>query len=169
MKNLKIFGTATIAILVPFLLAFALDDEEQKISEKEVPAAVLKAFKAAYPTAKPVGYTREKENGQNVYEIEFKDSGKKFDAIYTPEGKLLILEQEINMKELPEIVLNQLKKEFKSFEVEIVEKISKDNLIYYELVVEIIEEKQEKEYEILFDADGKLLEREEEKENEEQE
>lgn len=168
MKNIKMFSLFAIVILSPFLLVFAADDDEQEIAEKQVPTAVLKTFKAAYPNAKDIEYTKEKEDGQAVYEIEFELSERELEALYNADGKLLEVEEEIGLKEVPAVVLNQLKKEFKSYEIEEVERVNKDNQTYYELEVEIIENNQEKEYELLYSADGKLVKREIEKdENEE--
>ena len=51
MKNIKILGLIATLILLSSLWAIANEDEEQKVSEKEVSAKVLTAFKAAYPNA----------------------------------------------------------------------------------------------------------------------
>ena len=62
---------------------------------------------------------------------------------------LLDVEKEIGLKEVPAAVLTQLKKEFKSYEIEKVEKISKDNLTYHELLIEVSKNKQENVYKLL--------------------
>ena len=168
MKNVKMLGLITTVILISFGLVLAVNENEQEISEKEVPAAVLKAFKTAYPNANDIEYTKEKEDGQTVYEIEFELGERELEALYNGDGKLLEVEEEIGLKEVPAAVLNQLKKEFKFYEIEGVEKVSKDKQIYYELEVEIIENNQEKEFERLYSEDGKLIKRKiKEDENEE--
>lgn len=73
----------------------------------------------------------------------------------------------VSKKSLQPCWLNS-KKKFKSYEIEEVEKISKDNLTYRELLIEVTENKQENVYKLLLSEDGKLASSEEEKEEEEE-
>jgi len=53
-----------------FALSLSVTAQEKKVAEKDVPKAVLAAFKSTYPNATVRGYSREKENGKVYYEIE---------------------------------------------------------------------------------------------------
>lgn len=62
---------------------------EFEIKENEVPANVLTAFKAKYPSAIEVKWEAEKEDGKFYFEADFKDGEKEKEAHITPDGAVI--------------------------------------------------------------------------------
>lgn len=153
------------ATLKPILIVFVFfaftsceKEEERVITEKEVPQAVLQAFANYYPDATVYEYSEEIENGQKYYEISFEFQGRKIDITYKPDGKVAEIETTISAEELPDNITAAISKEFQQFSIEKMEKIDKEENIYYE--VKLLNTKDEKRYELLFSDAGKLIEKE---------
>jgi len=70
MKLTYTFARVAMIAAAVSLLSFSAAAQEKKITAKQVPAAVITAFKASYPNATIRGYAQEKENGKVFYEIE---------------------------------------------------------------------------------------------------
>lgn len=62
------------------------DDE---LKRDQVPNKILEAFEAAHPKAHHIEYEIETENGQKLYEIDFKEGRRKVQAHYREDGSLL--------------------------------------------------------------------------------
>ena len=121
----------------------------QKVQEKAVPEAVVKAFKAKYPTAKEVKWEKEMPN----YEAEFEMKEVSMSAIFNPAGNLMEVESKMSKKMLPKAILESIAKDYPGYEIEEAAKIETDGKVTYEAEVE----KGEKSTDLIFDADGKLL------------
>jgi len=50
------------------------------IAESRVPASILSAFYAKYPSATNVSWEVEREHGQKVYKVDFRFNGKRMTA-----------------------------------------------------------------------------------------
>lgn len=123
----------------------------QKIQEKDVPAAVVSAFKTKFPTTAKTNW--EKEN-TSEFEAEFKLNGEEVSANFDNTGKWLENETEIKVSALPAAVQNTLSKDFAGFKIEEAAKIEsakQGNVFEAEI------EKGEESYDVLFTADGKVL------------
>ena len=59
------------------------------LAEAEVPQAVVAAFKAAYPNATHPEYEEDHENGAVLYEVEFRQDGKKMEVKYSADGQVV--------------------------------------------------------------------------------
>ena len=132
--------------------AWAQEDQEAKIEKKDVPAVVLAAFAKAFPKAAVKGYAREVEKGQTMYEVECVEGKTHRDVTYAPDGKLLLVEEEVEMREVPEAVRQALEKKFPKATVNIAEKIMDGKSVAYEFHLTTPEGK---EAEVKFDAQGK--------------
>ena len=130
---------------------------ERNVTEREVPPAVLQAFKAAYPNAEVRGYAEEAEGGQKLYEISFTHKGKRIDIAYASDGKLLELEETIDLADLPQAAHDEIKNTFKDATIKRVERIVKGERTGYEAKLDVPENGAVKRYELVFDQDGKLL------------
>lgn len=108
---------------------------ETKVSKAALPAAVLKAFKAAYPAAEMKGASKESENGQTFYEIESVDKGTKRDLLFTPEGALVEIEEEIAPGAVPPAVMAAIKARYPQARLTKHEKLTKGQEISYEFEV----------------------------------
>lgn len=78
-----------IAVFLSTTAAMAGKD----LAEAEVPQAiVVAAFKAAYPDATHPEYEEDHENGAVLYEVEFRQDGKKMDVKYSADGQVVKIE-----------------------------------------------------------------------------
>jgi hypothetical protein len=142
-------------------LAFAAgtlfaDEPEKKVDLKKVPAAVKKAVKKAFPDGKIVSVSTEKEKGELVYEVQLKVKKQNVDATFTPDGKLVSVEKEITVADLPKAVKDALDKRYPKATVKKVEdvRITAGDKKFFELLL-VTQDK--KTVEVKFAPDGKLL------------
>ena len=130
---------------------------EKKLAERDVPRPVLDGVAKQYPTAKRLGYAREVEKGNTVYEVKLDADGRKIDLDVTPDGRILVAEEQIAVEATPEAVKRGLAASAKygQWLVKRAEKVTATDGTpdKYELVV--VEGKRKAE--LTFSADGKLL------------
>lgn len=124
----------------------------QKHSEEEVPEVVKTAFSQKFPAAKKVSWDME---SSTEWEAEFKQDGKEYSANFLADGKWQETEHEINKADIPEAIKQTLAQDFVGYEIEEAEISEKSGGSVYELMVE----KGEEEWELVFDAGGKLIEK----------
>jgi hypothetical protein len=84
---------------------------------KILPAAVLEAFKTAYPQAVIKGTDKETENGVTYYEIESVDGEINRNLLYTADGKVFEIEEAIAPEALPAAVLQALDKAYPGYKI----------------------------------------------------
>jgi uncharacterized membrane protein YkoI len=143
------------------------EEHERKVAEKEVPSAVLQAFKAAYPNAEVRGYAEEQEDGKKIYEVSFTHEGKSMDVTYAGDGELFEVEETIDPANLPQAAHNEINNKFKAPQIKRVERVAKSGRLTFEVKVDVQENGALNRYEIVFDQDGKLLKQELDTEDEE--
>jgi hypothetical protein len=124
-----------------------------RLSAAEVPVAVLKAFKATYPSAKIKGKSIEKEKGQTLYEIESVEGKTKRDLLYTADGKVFEIEEAIAADSLPDAVRKTITTQFPGYHIAKAERITQADTVRYEVLV--AEKKKQKE--LLFINDGTIV------------
>jgi len=163
-------------IAMNFLLAFIVGTSvspagDKKISKKQIPAAVKKAFEDQYPNAKIKGQSIESEKGKKYYEIESVDGTITRDLLYTPEGKVYEMEESMDPGTLADVIKSTLSKEYPKGKIVKAEKTTQDTLITYEIQIKV----GEKTKGVTFDASGNILkaskideEKEEKEDNEEE-
>lgn len=148
--NSKKLTLMAIGLLLASCSAFA---QESKIKEKDVPPAVLAAFKSAYPNATIRGLAKEKEKGKLFYEIESKDGATMRDLLYNPDGTVAEIEETIAATDLPTEAQQIIKSKYPKGVVSRAEKVTEGNTIKYEVSIR----NGKKRTGLAFDADGKLL------------
>lgn len=156
----------TVTLGLMGLQACGSNEYEKKIAEQEVPHVVLQAFKAGYPNAEVRGYTEEAEGGKKHYEISFTHEGKRIDAAYASDGKLLEVEETIAAEDLPAAVREELQKQFAQFAMKRAEKVTNGERVVYEIKVDVTRDGATTRQELVFAEDGKLLEKNVEDEEE---
>lgn len=114
----------------------------QKIKAEKVPAAVTTAFAKAYPSAKEVGWKKEKSGD---YEVGFEQGKEEMSVVYNSQGKMLEVETEMAVKDLPAAVQTALKGK----KIKEAAKIVKDGKTYYEA--------EAGGKDLMFTADGKMV------------
>ena len=147
LKSVTFIG---IALFLSSVAAFA---QESTIREKEVPQAVLTAFKTAYPNATVRGYAKEKENGKLFYEIESKDGATMRDVLYHPDGSIAEVEETVAATDLPAAAQQLIQTKYPRAVVTKAEKTTQGDKVEYEVSAR----RGRQRISLVFDADGKLL------------
>lgn len=155
---------ATVALCL-VVFAAPLRADEEKVPLDKAPRAVLGAAKKRFPKAEVVGVSKETEDGKTVYEVEMRQGGKTTDVTLTPEGKIVLIEQEIDAKDLPEAVSGALRMKYPKASYKIVEAVykvagGKEALDFYEVELTTAEKKV---VEVQLFPDGKVKAVEEKK------
>jgi uncharacterized membrane protein YkoI len=145
-----------VVALVTFLAAFSQANASGKeVSKDQVPKAVLEAFEKAYPNAKKVEFEKEMFEGKEAYEVEYKENGKEYEILYSSEGEVLQKEETIDVKELPESIVQAISKVHPKATIKEAEKLMKPDGAVTGYEVEIKEEGKKLELEL--DANGNIL------------
>jgi hypothetical protein len=139
--------------------------KEQKLAKEKVPAAVMTAFRKAYPKADIKGAEQETEDSVTFIEIESTDGSVKRSVKYTMDGKVVEVEEQIEAKTLPEAARQTIAKEYPKGTVEKAERITQGDKIHYEAIVGVGEVRTE----LVFDVSGKTIETEVDKGDQDQE
>ena len=129
---------------------------EKKISKKDVPAAVLKAFTSAYPNAKAHAYAKETEKGETFYELETTDGTAKRDILFKADGTIAEVEEMLTKESIPDAVSKTLSGEFPKAKIIGVEKTTKGTDVTYEAHIMNGKEKLE----VVMNGDGKIQKKE---------
>lgn len=121
-------------------------------TKKDVPVAVKSAFAEKFPSAKKIKWDME---SAMEWEAEFKMDGREYSANFLTDGTWQETEHEIKTADIPESIKQILAQDFAGFKIEEVEISEKSDARAYEIAVE----KGEEEWELVFDINGKLLEK----------
>jgi Putative beta-lactamase-inhibitor-like, PepSY-like len=160
-RHLKwLVGGLFTTILAGLLLAVPAACAQDKLDLDKIPKKVMDALKAKFPKAKIHKWTKEKEGTDVVYDLEFKQDTRKFEADIKEDGTISNWEKEIAAKDLPEAVKKTVDGKYpRSILKEIMAitavKDGKDAPEGYEIVLETA---HTKEVEVTVAPDGKLLE-----------
>lgn len=137
------------AMLTLGALAIGLYASAQKLSESQVPADVLKAFKTNFSTVATAKWEKENMN----YEANFELNKVETSAIFDAHGNHLETETELVKSSLPKPVLDALVNEYSGYKIGETSKIDAKGIISYEVEVE----KGEHSMDLIFDKKGTLL------------
>jgi hypothetical protein len=69
-----------------------------------LPPPVASAFHQTYPAARVLHVSKERRDGNIVYEIESRDGDTRRDLIYSPAGAVLEIEERIPVDSVPAVV-----------------------------------------------------------------
>lgn len=134
----------------------------QKLKETEVPESVKVSFVKSFPNIKSVKWSKESET---EFEAEFKNGSMEQSANFDASGKWLVTETEIKKTDLPPLVQAAIKREFDGFKIEEAEKVETADGVSYEVELE----KREVTYGVQLSKDGKVMKKEEKREDDEKE
>ena len=157
MKSQYIMSVVLIASPMIFGQANA---SEKELKKDQVPKAVISAFEKAFPNAKELEFEEELFEGKTAYEVEYKRDGKEYEFLYSAEGVLLQKEEEINVKTLPDPVVQAILKAHPKAKIKEAEKLMKPDgtVTGYEVEIKVAG----KELELELDVNGKILKTENE-------
>ena len=133
---------------------------QEEVQLAEIPQVVMDALKAKFPEAVIDKWTIEKEDDIVIYDIEFKQQERKFEADIKADGSIHNWEQAISAEDLPDVVRQAAEKAYPDAllkEIMMITAVAdgQDALEGYEIVLQTADDK---EVEITVAPDGTLLE-----------
>jgi uncharacterized membrane protein YkoI len=130
--------------------------DEKTVPLDKVPKPVMDAVKAKYPGANIKKAATETEEGKTVYEIALTYKQHNYDVTYTPAGKIVDVEKEIEATDLPKAVAKALRTKYPKATFTRVEELSKadDKVSGYEVLLVTTEKKK---FEVELDPKGKII------------
>ena len=148
MVILTLVGVLTLAVGSP---AGAAD---------KIPAKIMNVLTAKFPQAKIDKWTKEKEDGKEVYDIEFKQGDRKFEADIFADGTIHNWEQQVAASDLPQAVVQAVSRQFPKAPMKEIMAVTEvtngsEHLVGYEIVMK---RTLKKDVEITIAPDGKILE-----------
>ena len=147
-------GTVAVAVLVLTAIASQAAAQEKKLKRSDLPAAVQRSADEQSAGARVGGYSTEKENGQDVYEVEMTVHGHGRDVTIAADGTVLEIEEQMALDSLPAAVQAGLRQLAGSGRITKVESLTKrGTLVAYEAQVRT----GTKRSEIQVGPDGKKL------------
>lgn len=132
--------TCALVRLSPALLAISLFGilafgQEKRITAQQVPAAVITAFKTAYPKATIRGYAQEKEADQVLYEVESIEGATRRDVLYHADGTVAEIEESVPASDLPVAAQEAIKQKYPRAVIMLAEKTTAGDKVGYEVSV----------------------------------
>jgi len=143
------------------LLTFGISASAQNVDEAKVPAAVKAAFTKQFPTAAGAKWEMEDKD----YEAEFKQGDVKYSATFSAAGTWMETEHAIKLEALPEAVRKAAAATYPDHKMDRPEMLETPSGTQYEVELK----NGEKELEVVFAPDGKVLKSKVEDENGEKE
>jgi hypothetical protein len=126
-------GRSMVAFL-SLLLAIGVGSARAQRSDS-LPTAVATAFRQAYPAATILHKSRERQDGQVVYEVESQDGPTRRDLLYGVDGHTIEIEEVIPSDSLPAPVRTAVGRDAPGAAVVEVERVSREALVSYEVHV----------------------------------
>jgi uncharacterized membrane protein YkoI len=145
---------------IVFIGARGAGAQEEPVAQDKIPKAVMDALLAKFPGARIDKCVREKEGDAVVYDIEFKQNGRKCEADIKENGSYINYEKAIEAKDLPKAVREAIEKRYpRAAMKEVMEetevKGKDEKLSAYEVVLDTADKK---EVEVRVSPEGKILE-----------
>ncbi len=169
MKN-SLFRFSMVPLVLLLCIIFSCEQQGEKIKvEKKpvedlrldkIPKLVIDALKTKFPQAEIHKWTKEQEGNIVVYDIEFEQVGRKFEADIKEDGTIHNWEKAIGIEDLPEAVKKSVGEKYPNSTLKEIMEITavidgRDTLEGYEIVLQTAEMK---EVEVMVAPDGKILE-----------
>ena len=151
MKSIKPF---VLTVLLAAALPALADKKEETIKFKQAPEAVQAAIKKAAGTDKVKQVDKVTDGTTVTYEATIVRGGKEIEIAFSPDGKLLLTDEAVKLEDCPAPVQATIKAQVGSGKINLIEKILKDGVTYYEAEIT----KDGKDLEIFIALDGKVME-----------
>lgn len=156
----------TAALVMVVLVVSIGRADEEKVPLDKLPKAVAETVKKRFPKLEMKEATKEvTEEKKTVYEVTLKEDKKNIDVTLTPEGIIVMIEKEIDRKDLPKAVAAAIDAKYPQATYKICEEIipvkdGKEKLESYEV---LLETKDKKLIEVVLSTEGKITKTEEKK------
>ena len=161
-RGMSMVGGLLLVVSAGLLMAapVAGAQEKEKLDLDKIPARVMDGLNARFPKAEIQKWTREKEGEIVVYDIEFTEDKRKYEADIKEDGAIHNWEKAIEEKELPAAVRKSAEKKYPGCTTKEIMAITtvghdKEELEGYEIVLTTVDKK---DIEITVAPDGKILE-----------
>ena len=118
--------------VIAILLAVLCAAGEKKVKMQDLPPAVQKAVTEQSQGATLVGLARETEDGKTFYEAELKINGRTRDISFDPTGKVVIVEDETPIENIPAPAREAIQKAAGKKKILLVETVTEDGKTFYE-------------------------------------
>ncbi len=107
----------SVALLAALALSLFLGTgevraQEEAVSQDKIPKAVMDALLSRFPQARIDSCTRAKEGDDVVYDIEFKQEGRKYEADISEKGTCINYERAIAAEDLPKPVRDTIENRY---------------------------------------------------------
>jgi uncharacterized membrane protein YkoI len=158
--NVARVGLLCALVVVVFALPVLARAADEPKDLDKIPKAVMDTLKTKFPKAKIAKWTVEKEEGKDVYDIEFTEDGKKAEADIFADGTIHNFEREFPAKDLPKAVTDAVEKKYPKSKMKEVMEITeiKDKKEVHGGFEIVLETADKKEVEVTVAKDGKILE-----------
>ncbi|NQX41169.1 Putative beta-lactamase-inhibitor-like, PepSY-like [Pedobacter steynii] len=123
----------------------------QDIPVKEVPSVVLNSFSKAFPQAVKVDW----EKKGDLFNADFDIGRRDHEVWLNHKGAIVKYKKELRSRELPSVVANSIKKNFKGFRIDDVDKYEEEKQFFYKVELKTLSEEKK----VVFDAQGKISNR----------
>ena len=130
----------------------------EQLNESSVPVAVKNEFIKKYPNARDIEWSKENET---EFEAEFKNGSLEQAANFDTTGNWVVTETKVKKSDLPALVTAAIETDFAGYKIEAIERVEKPN---NEDFFEVTVEKDKKKYHVQVSPQGKILKKEEDKE-----
>jgi len=151
-NSLSLLPFGALVAVLPVLAALSC--------RREVPQKPREAFSRKFPSATEISWDRESDGG---WEAEFKMDGVPYSAEFLEDGTWQATEHEIREKDLPKEVILTLKNEFREYTIEESEISETMDGIFYEIELD----GKHSDLEVLIDGSGKIIKRDREDQEDE--
>ena len=145
-----------LLIAVPGFAGFGLAGCETQVAVAELPAAVQGTARQVVGDGQITEAIRERgDDGGEIYEISYFSGGANFDAEISPDGRLLVVDEQISLSAAPEGVRAAIEKLTSGGRIFTIEKATQGDLVFYEVGYR----RGLRERELRFASDGSILQR----------
>jgi hypothetical protein len=168
--NMKIFHHPAVFVSLVLVIVMggtqaAVAQQQKRFTIQDLPAEVKASFGKAFPHAVMKGAGEEVEKGETMYEIESVDGAMHRDILFKKDGTVYEVEEGMTPSALPKKVAAGIHKSFPHYSIDKAEKTTHGKEISYEVVVK----KGKKKYEAAFSLEGKIIEKQQLREQKEKE
>jgi hypothetical protein len=119
--------------LVLLSLPTLFTGQERKLRPAEVPTVVSASATKRFPGARISGWSKQTEGGKTTYEAAVSDPDGKRDAVFSEDGALVAVEQNISIADLPSRVRDAVTAKYPHAELQKAERITHNGNVDYEV------------------------------------
>jgi hypothetical protein len=153
-------AAAGLAVLVLVPAIARAQEKKDKLDLDKIPKVVMDALKAKFPKPEITKWTKETEDGNVIYDIEFKQDGRNCEADIKEDGVILNFEKALAAKDLPAAVTGAVERKYPQATLKEIMEITEvkdkvEKLEGYEIVLDTADKK---EVEVTVAPDGKIRE-----------